>query len=247
MNTMLARIIKRIFQGCCASLALLLLAACVPTDSGQIVYVPAPPPEPEVEEEPAPAGPDFATVARMRIIADMLYEARNAYEDNRLTQPSGNNAYDRYQQVLNYDPGNEVALSGIRQIAERYVELAEASIAIGQFDSADNQLRRATQINRDNPRIATTRQRLDEARKSKLDFYALDPEGLRAKSLEIMVQLAEIGQLVMRENATFLITARSDEEARWIYQVMREAVGGFRLRGNIALGNPPGIQLNATP
>ncbi len=60
----------------------------------------------------------------------------------------------------------------------------------------------------------------------------------------MMSQLGTIGELVRNYDATFLITARSDSEARWIYQVMREAVGGYRLRGNITLGSQPTIQVN---
>jgi hypothetical protein len=41
--------------------------------------------------------------------------------------------------------------------------------------------------------------------------------------------------------ATFLIRARTDEEGRWIYKTMRDAVGGYRLRGNIDVSGTPAI------
>ena len=56
-----------------------------------------------------------------------------------------------------------------------------------------------------------------------------------------MSRLAEIAQFIQRNEATFLINAPSDEEGRWIYKVMREAVGGYRLRGNIDISAIPNI------
>jgi hypothetical protein len=40
-----------------------------------------------------------------------------------------------------------------------------------------------------------------------------------------------------------MIIARTDVEGRWIYQKMRDAVPGYRVRGDIKLGNPPRVQL----
>ncbi|MDT8399406.1 MAG: hypothetical protein RQ899_12390 [Pseudomonadales bacterium] len=232
-----------------ALLTLLVLSACTQSDAGRITYrgKGLPKQAEAVSSEPPAASSTPDDIIRARIIADILYEARLAYEDNRLTQPSGDNAYDRYREVLDYDPGNAVALEGIRELVRRYILLADNAMAIGQFDSAGEMLTRAAEIDGISGELEAARRRLTEARQAKLDFYALDPEGLRARSLEIMVRLGEIGRVVQNKKATFLITARTDDEGRWIYKVMREAVGGYRLRGNIALGSQPGIQINASP
>jgi len=76
-----------------------------------------------------------------------------------------------------------------------------------------------------------------------MDVFSLDAESLSQRNLEIMVELGEIGQYIRDREATFLINARTDEEGRWIYQTMRQAVGGYRLRGNIAMDNEPSIQV----
>lgn len=201
--------------------------------------------------EEAPAAPAAAEESlystdpfvRQRILADMLYEARLAYEDNRLLSPSGNNAYDMFNAVLDFDPDNEVARQGIHDIVLRYVELADAATGLGQFDNAESYLGRAARIDGDEPAILEARRRLEQARDIKMDVFPLAAGELDRRSLEIMVELGEIGQYIREKEATFLIIARSDEEGRWIYQVMRQAVGGYRLRGNIAVDAEPSIQV----
>ena len=222
--------------------AFLALASCASRETGQVIYSPG--------DKAAEADPDRNRVEvyndpflRQRVLADMLYEARMAFEDNRLMAPAGNNAYDQFRTVLDFDPDNEVARQGILDIVGRYVDLADAAIAIGQFDNAQGLLDRAARIGENRELVAAARNRLAQARDVKMDVYALDARALASRDLDIMVKLGEIGQLIRDQEATFLINARSDEEGRWIYQVMRQAVGGFRLRGNIAITSEPSIQV----
>ena len=170
-------------------------------------------------------------ILRARILADMLFEASMAFDDNRLMLPAGDNAYDRYLEVLSFDPNNQIALQGVEDIVERYLVMANQAIQIGQFDDAENYLVRAEIINPGKQDIIEARRVLALESRVTRDYFALDPEELAAQSLIMMSQLGTIGELVRNYDATFLITARSDSEARWIYQVMREAVGGYRLRG----------------
>ncbi len=181
---------------------------------------------------------------RARILADMLFEASIALDDNRLLLPAGDNAYDRYMEVLSFDPENRVALQGIEDIADRYVAMATQAIQIGQFDNAEEYLSRAESIKPDKQNIIEARAVLARESGVRRDYFALDPDEVAAQTLRVMSELGNIGELVRNHDATFLITARSDAEGRWIYQVMREAVGGYRLRGNITLGSQPTIQVN---
>lgn len=232
--------LRRLATPCC-TLVLLLLAACT-TPEPRIVYTGTPLPEPE--PEPAPVEDNSAAeFARSMLLADLLYAARTAYEDNRLMTPAYDNAYDRYQEVLRLDPTNAVALQGLCDIVRRYIELADGETALGRFREAEDLLRRAALLEPDHADLQAARQRLGVARQAAIDSYALDPDGLRRQSLETMNRLAEIAQEIRRHEATFLINARNDEEGRWIYKVMREAVGGERLRGNIAISGTPTIAI----
>jgi len=220
-----------------------LLAGCAGTEDKSAVYKPDTA-EQSAENMPAAEGSqENDTFVRQRILADMLYEARMAYEDNRLMSPPGNNAYDGFRAVLDFDPDNEIALAGMHDIALRYVQLADAAIQVRQYDNAEDLLNRAARIESTAPEISAARTRLAEVRTIEMDVFDLDAEALAERDLEIMVELGEIGQYIRDSEATFLINARTDEEGRWIYQTMRDAVGGYRLRGNIALDNQPSIQV----
>lgn len=205
-----------------------------------MIYIP-PEPEPVFEPEPAQVFLTDEELRRGRLLADILYAAQQAIADNRLQLPANNNAYDRFREVLQLDPGNAVALAGIQEIAVRYVGLADAATALGQYDNAESYLGRAMRIDAALPELAAARERLEVARQNKMEVYNLDPAGLNSKSVEMLVHLAEIARHIQDEEATFLINARSDEEGRWIYKTMREAVGGYRLRGNIGIAGTPNI------
>lgn len=204
----------------------------------QTVYTPAPP---VVEPEPAPPAISADELRRALMMADMLYAARTAYENNQLTTPAGRSAYDRYREVLSFDPENAVARQGLVDIVLRYISLADIEIAQGEYDNAADLLRRGASVLPDRPELADARARLAVARETKVETHLLDPAGLRAQSLEVMTQLAEIAESIRRREATFLINARDDDEGRWIYKIMREAVGGYRLRGNIGVSGTPAV------
>lgn len=220
-----------------------LLAGCAGTEDKAVVYAPDTPEQSAGDVTAADGSRESDPFVRQRILADMLYEARMAYEDNRLTSPPGNNAYDGFRAVLDFDPDNAIALEGMRDITLRYVQLADAAIQVSQYDNAEDLLNRAARIESSAPEIQAARERLAEARNIQMDVFALDAEALAERDLEIMVELGEIGQYIRDSEATFLINARTDEEGRWIYQTMRDAVGGYRLRGNIALDNQPSIRV----
>lgn len=218
-------------------LVALALGACqVP--KRQQVYTPAP-----AVEEPEPAPPPISSeeLRRARLIADMLYEARIAFDNNQLTTPAGRAAYDRYRDVLGFDPENAVARQGIIDIVLRYIELADIEITQGEYDNAASLLQRGANILPDRPELADARARLAVARQTQIENHPLDPNGLRNESLEVMTQLSAIAESIRAREATFLINARTDDEGRWIYKVMREAVGGYRLRGNIGISGTPAI------
>ena len=225
-----------------AALVLLLCLAACKTPPVVTTYPAKPLPAPE----PQPVIINDDEFRRARILADMLYDAKTAYDDNRLMLPVGNNAYEIYQQVLQLDPGNAVAVGGIQEIAVRYISLAESAISQGEFEEADGLLGRATRLNPERPELAVARARLAQARQNRVQVHELDAGELKAQSLEMMTELAEIAQQLQASEATFLIRARTDEEGRWIYKTMRDAVGGYRLRGNIDISGTPAIVVSTT-
>lgn len=71
--------------------------------------------------------------ARDRQMEQLLAEAQRHLEAGRLTEPQDENALRTYRGVLEIDPRNEQALQGMQAVTDRYVALAEAEFAKGEF------------------------------------------------------------------------------------------------------------------
>ncbi|MEX0619263.1 MAG: hypothetical protein WDZ76_07000 [Pseudohongiellaceae bacterium] len=180
---------------------------------------------------------------RQRIIGDLLYDALRAMDEDRLLTPADNNAHSRYQRVLAYDPDNALALEGVSNIVTRYIELAEDASRQGRFEAGLDYLERARFVDHDHPAIDPAWQTLQDEMNSSDLFFDLDRDELRRRSALIQEELANIAEQAREHEAFFLITAPSDAQARWIFGVMREAVEGYRLRGNIELGARATVRL----
>ena len=178
-----------------------------------------------------------------RLIADLLFAGLQALDADRLLTPVDESAHGRFQRVLAYDPHNEIALKGLQDIVLRYVELAEDASRQGQFDDAAAFLDRARFVDASHPAIAATSAFLNAERASGDLFFLLDGDELRRQSDEIQEEIALIARQARDKGAFFLISAPSDDLARWIFGVMRAAVPGHRLRGNIELAGRSGVRL----
>ncbi len=67
-----------------------------------------------------------ASLVRQQQIDQLLTRAEQHLQALRLTEPTGNNAYELYQQVLQLSPDNQQALVGFSRIADQYEQLARA-------------------------------------------------------------------------------------------------------------------------
>ena len=201
----------------------------------------------EVSDEAAtePAGLAAWEIAfrRQRLIGDLLYDALKALEQDRLLYPLDDNAHARYQRVLAIDPGNELALAGLQNIVDRYLELAATASRQGRFTSAQQYIDRARFVDRRAPAIDSAEQALEADRNSGDLVFELDLQQLANESPVLVEKLAEIANQAVEYQALVWITAPSDEKGRWIYGTMREQVNGYRLRGNIELGGYAIIRL----
>lgn len=180
---------------------------------------------------------------RRRLIADLLYEGLQALDADRLLTPPEDSAHSRFRRVLAYEPDNALALEGLESIVLRYVELAEDATRQGLFEQAAELLDRARFVDASHPAIAAAEQRLGQEQQSGDLFFDLNATQIAARSDSVKGQLADIARQAREHEAFFLITAPSDEHARWMYSVMRDAVDGYRLRGNIELASRYSIRL----
>lgn len=178
---------------------------------------------------------------RLEKTARLLALAEDALSNDRLMHPAEDSAFKWYQQVIELDELNADAHWGMHRITQRYFELAEQAYATGRPARAEQMLRNALQV-------AATPAQVEAIRAAYRDQYkdntfALAPDALSARSSGVLARLADIAKRAREHESRLLIVARNDAEGRWIYQQMRTAVDGYRLRGNIEVGTNPHIVL----
>ena len=183
------------------------------------------------------------TAGNRDMIPDILYAALQALSEDRLLTPVDDNAHGRFKRVLAMDPKNELALEGLQDIVVRYLQLAGESMNRGIFDEAETLLGRARFVDSSHPGIASAAGALRLEMNSNDLFFKLDYPSYSARSELAQNELADIARQTREHEAFFLITAPNDDLARWMVSMMREAVSGYRLRGNIELSSRLGIRL----
>ncbi len=213
-------------------------------------------PQPEPVDEPAADDaltirvlsearvvPRATAVDRQRLIADTLYEALQALDADRLLTPIDDNAHARFMRVLAYDSHNEIALQGLQDIVERYLALSREAMHRGLFEEAATMLDRARFVDADHIDIEDVSVALQEEMNSDDLFFELDNRAFSSRSEQAQAQLADIARTAKQHAAFFLIIAPDDDLARWMFAMMRDAVPGYRLRGNIELASRISIRL----
>ncbi len=228
------------------SIALLLIAAACET-----VPVVVPLPAPEQKPAAAPAPRPVRTVDDD--VRQLLRDAEQALAADRLTSPLHDNAFDRFQAVLMLKPGHPQALSGLQSILLRYLQLTREAAAAREYGKARALIERARLVQADNPAVEALAQELARTvaalKTEQPDYNDIDnefllaEEALDAQNVDIVERLHAIARQARLDEGSLLIVARSDAEGRWIYQQMKEAVQGYRLRGDIKLGKRPKILL----
>lgn len=82
-----------------------------------------------------------------------LQLARQALDDYRLTTPVRNNAWYYYRRVLDEDPDNSEALTGVRRIADTYADLARQELDQFHYRKARNHVERGLTVDPGNERL----------------------------------------------------------------------------------------------
>lgn len=75
-----------------------------------------------------------------KAIEKLLAQARKAQKAKRLILPARENALYYYKQVLKTDSGNKKALTGIKKIADGYIDRTNEAMLKGQFEAAKGYL-----------------------------------------------------------------------------------------------------------
>ncbi|MCK7599062.1 N-acetylglucosaminyltransferase [Microbulbifer sp. CAU 1566] len=227
------------------ALLLTLFAGCVSTTPPPASPQPPPPP-------PQPVGPSPEEIKR-RTVQHFLQRAEVAQREGFITMPAGASAYDFYLQVLQLDPGNTQATAGVQTLVMELVGRARDALRQRAFGQANSLLNTADEIAPGNPLSKEVRTQVQrEQRRAREDVtldgpaaqtVALPPAELSAQSASMVQMLAATAERIRQHQLRVVIVARTDAEGRWIYGQLRQAVPGYRVRGDIKLGNPPRLLL----
>lgn len=232
-------------QGAKVSLFFLIafvLAACAqqrPTSPAEAVVETTPEP---IEESISAFAIDDAERER-RYVADILFEGMRALRSDRLMTPPESSAYHYFNRALALDADNQIAKDGIRDIAARYLQLADLAGRQGQFDNAETFLRRAAQVDNNHPGIEQATQRLQSERQSTYSVVTLNSRNVINRDASVITQLRELARVVADTNAFVMITAPNDELGRWMYLQMQDVLGDVRVRGDIEIGEQASVRL----
>jgi tetratricopeptide (TPR) repeat protein len=95
-------------------------------------------------------------------ISELLALANKDLQGGRVAQPSGNNAIEKFQQILVIDPDNAVAKKGLVNAGDQLIQMADDAIAAKDVKLAQGYLKSAQTLARDNVSLDVTRRAFNE-------------------------------------------------------------------------------------
>ncbi len=129
-------------------------------------------------------------------VQNELTLAAQAMERQQFVEPAGNSALEFYRAALSLDPANAQARAGIRAVADRIVERAEAALLAERTDQAVAALELARNIQADHPRLAFLDAQLQRERERLQLTQARDVSTRLRTVLQQANQRMESGRLI---------------------------------------------------
>ena len=243
----------------CSALAMGLLSSSAraqSTGSGATDEPAGTAPAPLVQEKPPDTPLSPAEKANQQLIKRLLTEAEGAYRAGRLTEPSHDNAYDRFQSVLILEPQNQLARAGVQAVLLNYTDRIRKALKDGHGDFAAQLMRSAEtyypannllmDLKKDIARVRAQEDVLllqQQPADSERVEFPLPTGALSRKSPAVTDYLARIAERLKETDESILIYARTDAEGRWIYSQLKQASPGYRVRGDIKISQSPKISI----
>jgi len=233
-----------------------VLSACgaIATKSSEPAATTPPEKDPAVTEA-APVR-DPIQAAEQTLEQRLLARAEEAFRKGRLTSPTNKNAYDLFHSVLLLNPDNQTARSGLQAIMIRFSELIRDAMASSNYSSANALLKQAQIYFPGNSLLLDLQKDLRKQRTRyhqtvlnrptedlTVQEFPLPTDLLSDDREQLLPFLGSVAQRVKVTDESVMIYARTDSEGRWIYQQLKKAVPGYRVRGDIRLSKDPKIAI----
>jgi hypothetical protein len=174
-------------------------------------------------------------------IQQLLFSADTAMEQNRLTTPADDNAFDRYKQVLNLDPSNKLAIDGINRIVERYLAWALDHAERSNLKRARYFVSLAEGIDPGHPNIQPVVNKINDQEDKVVSVFKLDAATVRNRSVD-PDRLETIAARIQRHHAFITIRAPDDRSGRWLYQELNRQVD-FRIEASFERSSNASVSL----
>jgi serine/threonine-protein kinase PpkA len=109
---------------------------------------------------------DNAAPASDQVTQALAWLGKQSLDEYKLTYPPKDNAYYYFSRLLELEPNNRTAYEGILAIAERYVILAERSLANNEIEKTKTYTEIGLQINPKNQALLSLQELLSHQKKS---------------------------------------------------------------------------------
>lgn len=169
-----------------------------------------------IEQQPSSGQVRALSDAEKREVQTLIYDAEDAYANNRLSFQDDGSALTFYRQALSLDPENAQAQRGMEKIIEHYIALALK--AANRFDTATARtlLDRGRQIDPTHPSIAPAEQFIQTIDTSHREVVIL--RGLTDAKVRATINALVQG---VQKTCRFRIFAANDARTRHLYQLLR--------------------------
>ncbi|HKU16585.1 MAG TPA: energy transducer TonB [Steroidobacteraceae bacterium] len=112
------------------------------------------PAAPPVAQQAAPAGQQGGVPEKPDPVQAELALAKEAFGQGKYLEPAGESALDYYRSALALDPNSADAKEGIRDVVDKILERAEASLTSEKLEDASRNIELARDIDPAHPRLA---------------------------------------------------------------------------------------------
>ncbi|MGC1548954.1 MAG: energy transducer TonB [Rhodanobacter sp.] len=173
-------------------------------------------------------------------VNQLLAEARNAMNEQRVLAPTGNNAFEFYLKVLEKQPGNQVAADALRETFPFAASAAEQAINQRDFDGAQREIDLLAKADPANYTLTILRSKLDAQRKllDKEQQQQLDQQHQQQLAAQKAVtDKAEADKLAVQQQSERAIAQQKAAEQARAAQQQQQAVATTSQQPSGGTGN----------
>jgi hypothetical protein len=201
----------------------------------------APTPEPSATTDP-PSVVIIPVSIEPELLYQLLAKADTAIKQDQLTFPEESSAYHTYLKILAIEPGQQDAVHGLERLVELYIKLAMHALERGQYATARSMLARGRLIMPNHPSIEPTDEQIRLLSQAQRTRIKLQQDDLQNNPAAISDELQALAQNAGQESCRFIISAKNDAQGRWIYQTLAKGAQATRIRAQIKIRLPAGVE-----